>query len=438
LLDGGAPLYARSRVRIRDLSPTRRAQLAVLYRFPRGLVYARFSNLPDVSLATVIAKPSSTGALYVRLSYGAHRARPRVQRTLWHENPKAPVAPPVTPGLVATPQPYTPPVNPATCGVSSVGATCDSYFDGLWHLEGPGWTGGDGALSVPLPDGREAWLFGDTFLGTISSNGTRPLDSPMVHNSIVVQRDQHLETISGPGDTAVVPDEGTDRWYWPGDGVVEGSHLRVIMQEFERTGPGSFDFAFVDSAVASFSLPDFDYEGLTPLAHADDSIWGNWMLDDGAWTYIYGYRDDPDTPPLVARAPRGQIQAAWQYFDGSGWSTVPEDAAPFASGVPNQYAVVPADDGYSLISMGPGLSPNVYRRFASSPTGPFGTPRLLYTAPANPDVLVYGAVAHPEHAENAGLLVSYSVNAAQPEALYTHPEYYRPRFIRVPYAALGR
>jgi hypothetical protein len=106
--------------------------------------------------------------------------------------------------------------------------------------------------------------------------------------------------------------------------------------------------------------------------------------------------------------------------------------------VPNQYAVVPADDGYSLISMGPGLSPNVYRRFASSPTGPFGTPRLLYTAPANPDVLVYGAVAHPEHAENAGLLVSYSVNAAQPEALYTHPEYYRPRFIRVPYAALGR
>src|SRR5207244_1521048 len=33
---------------------------------------------------------------------------------------------------------------------------------------GEGWTGADGTYSVPLPDGRTAWLFSDTFLGPVN------------------------------------------------------------------------------------------------------------------------------------------------------------------------------------------------------------------------------------------------------------------------------
>ena len=51
----------------------------------------------------------------------------------------------------------------------------DQAYDDFFQRAGPGWTGGDGTYSVGLPDGRTAWSFGDTFLGTIAPDGSRPL-----------------------------------------------------------------------------------------------------------------------------------------------------------------------------------------------------------------------------------------------------------------------
>ena len=31
------------------------------------------------------------------------------------------------------------------------------------------WTGGDATYSVPLPDGRVLWMFGDSFIGTVAT-----------------------------------------------------------------------------------------------------------------------------------------------------------------------------------------------------------------------------------------------------------------------------
>ncbi len=52
-------------------------------------------------------------------------------------------------------------------------ATPDEALDRFWAPRGPGWTGGDGGWSVPLPDGRVLWLFGDSFLGRVAL-ATRP------------------------------------------------------------------------------------------------------------------------------------------------------------------------------------------------------------------------------------------------------------------------
>src|SRR3954452_23517054 len=54
-------------------------------------------------------------------------------------------------------------------------------------MNGSGWTGGDAALSVVLPNGDTAWLWGDTFLGGVDRQGRRDPAATMVHNSIVVQ-----------------------------------------------------------------------------------------------------------------------------------------------------------------------------------------------------------------------------------------------------------
>src|SRR6266516_1564947 len=56
------------------------------------------------------------------------------------------------------------------------------------------WTGADSTYSVRLPGGSEAWLFSDTFLGTVNADGSRPPvieeggTTPFVNNSFVVQR----------------------------------------------------------------------------------------------------------------------------------------------------------------------------------------------------------------------------------------------------------
>ena len=44
-----------------------------------------------------------------------------------------------------------------------------TYFDSLFTMYGNGFTGGDGIYSVELPDGRNVWIIGDTFLGTVSN-----------------------------------------------------------------------------------------------------------------------------------------------------------------------------------------------------------------------------------------------------------------------------
>jgi hypothetical protein len=429
VLAGRRPLYPRSRVEITRLRPSRRAQLVVLYRSSIDLVYARFSGLKRTARAVVVAKPTARGSLYIRLEYSKHTVRPAVQKRI--------AAPPAAPPPIQSPPGTIAPNQALPCGTSAVGVTCDAYFDALWRPTGPGWAGGDVAMSVPLPDGRDAWLFGDTFIGTILPDGTRSPDTRLLRNSLVVQSGDQLTTITGPGTTSVIPEPAPERWYWPADGIVEGNELRVFVHQFERSGYGAWEYHYMNAAIASFSLPGLIYQGLHPVPESDDVGWGTWLMSDGGYTYIYGYPVADGATPVVARAAHDDLDGDWEYFDGSGWSTSPDDLAAIASGVPIQYAVVPVDGGYAMISTGTALSPELFTRFSASPTGPFGAAKLLYTAPVTDEIFAYNAVAHPEHVEGGRLLVSYCVNALEWGDLFTNPDYYRPRFVRVPVEALS-
>ena len=87
-----------------------------------------------------------------------------------------------------------------------------------------GWQGADAAYSIPLPDGRDVWIFGDTLYGAqrvVSGNDPR-----MVHNSLgistcsdgqwklryILRHDAKGQPLSffSPADHA--------HWYWAHDG----------------------------------------------------------------------------------------------------------------------------------------------------------------------------------------------------------------------------
>jgi hypothetical protein len=178
------------------------------------------------------------------------------------------------------------------------------------------WTGADGTSSVPLPDGRVAWLFADTYLGAVNPDLSRPASSPMVHNTLVVQDGAQLTDTRYGGTAAqsqslVGPTSG-DEWYWPNDGTVGGGQLLVLFNRYTRTGSGPLDFQLAGTALASFSLPALGLVELRQLPLGGQIGWGSALLDDGAYTYIYGTEATQDLRfAHVARVPLGALGGAW-------------------------------------------------------------------------------------------------------------------------------
>ncbi|HYD16659.1 MAG TPA: hypothetical protein VEB03_01505 [Candidatus Nanoarchaeia archaeon] len=89
----------------------------------------------------------------------------------------------------------------------------------------PPWLGSDIASSIPLPDGRNVWLFGDTLYGDKRVvNGDDP---QMVNNSIAVSTCKKGKwdiryTIRRAPDGNFVSffrPQHANTWYWPLDGL---------------------------------------------------------------------------------------------------------------------------------------------------------------------------------------------------------------------------
>jgi len=124
---------------------------------------------------------------------------------------------------------------------------------------GDQWSGGDNTASVPLPDGRVAWLFSDTYLGRVNADHTRPRDAAFVNNTIVVEQGaaavRTLHGAAGGRPAALLPPPAAGQYYWAQDGVVEGRSLRVFYNRYRRDGTGLWDFTLIGSALATFDLP---------------------------------------------------------------------------------------------------------------------------------------------------------------------------------------
>jgi len=310
------------------------------------------------------------------------------------------------------------------------------------------WTGADTTNSVPLPDGRDVWIFSDTFLGEVNPDYTRS-DPSFIHNSFVVQspagaleatlHDGHYphaaSLIEAPDEVEGDPPIGT-HWYWVGDGTVDGGALRVFALEFEKFGPGGFDFRWIGTSVASFSLPKLRLVSLTPVTSSNNVEYGSGLLEDGGYVYIYGTEDlGSDKYMHVARAPAGGLLGPWEYFTGTGWSSDPSQSLRLLHGVANEYSVTRIGDAYVLITNDTNVafSRDIYAYISCSPTGPWIGPTKLYTEPDYPftNVITYNAHAHPEFTANGELLVSYNVNSLAFQDLMSDVHIYRPRFIRV-------
>lgn len=310
------------------------------------------------------------------------------------------------------------------------------------------WTGGDSTYTLPLKGGRTGWFFSDTFLGSVNPDGSRPTGSPFVNNSVVVQTNKGLSTVTGgtPEEPAgIIPPEPDGRWYWIGDPAT-GPHktVQVPLLQFERTGTGSFDFQWVANRLATLDGDSLQLESIVDLPSETGVNWGSWTLEQGRHTYIYGVADpDGVRSSYVARTSgRDGLAGEWSFWNGQDWVPNEADAVPVVPYVANEFSVAKYRDGYLLITQDTSeqFSTKIVARTSCSPVGPFSEPTELYRTPetglggsyGDADVFTYNAHEHPNLRKGNRLLVTYNVNTFDNVGdVYDDASIYRPRFIDV-------
>ncbi|MDX8031409.1 DUF5005 domain-containing protein [Lentzea sp. BCCO 10_0856] len=309
----------------------------------------------------------------------------------------------------------------------------------LWNAygdQGGHWTGGDRTASVPLPDGRTAWLFSDTFLGTVNPDHSRPANSPMPRNTLVVQNANGSLGTTLHGGTpeaprALVEQSGSSLIHWVGDGVVEGGSLRVLYNLYESTGPGGLDVRLAGTSLATFSLPGLQLTELRRLSVGATTAWGSEILVEGGHTYIYGSENNN---VRVARSANG-VGGAWEYWTGSGWSSDELTSTAVLNGVGTAFSVTKVGQEYALVTVDATntFSSTVMGYAATGLTGPFTRPRVLYQAPevgsGGKQIIVYDATVHQQYSSGSTLLFSYNVNSLNASDNYADARIYRPRFV---------
>src|SRR6266540_4222418 len=289
--------------------------------------------------------------------------------------------------IIATAIPGTPPAAAALPAGGMSAAALNTLFNAYGNTSGR-WSGADSTASVLLPDGRAAWLFSDTFLGTVNADFSRPTTSPFINNSIVVQDGTslvatlHGGTVSAPESLVRATQAG--EFYWVGDGTVDGGALRVLYNRYRRTGVGSLDVALAGTALVTFDLPGLTLRGITELPLGTTVGWGSAMLEDGGYTYVYGTEGTADGMKFahLARVPAGGLAGPWQFWTGSGWSTTESASARLMSGVGTSFGIQKVNGQYVVVTQETGLifHPGFVAYTAATPTGPFTGPVQRLTA----------------------------------------------------------
>ena len=311
-----------------------------------------------------------------------------------------------------------------------------------------GWNGGDGVLTVGLPNGDVLWTFNDSFYGTVKASDRSRQSCNFPRNSIMVQRAQdgvlgeteqdlvwladyvnwtrpsadryfhartHLRHPEGNKTLAEIHagDIDEDKVYWSGDGVICDGKLQMVWIAVE-----SAELRNLGTALATYSLdgtvpqgyyldtlPDYlpkqgNYlyrESVTHGVNQNVVSYGSTICDeaDDGHLYLYGVNG---FDVLVARTATRSLYSEWQYYvrqtDGR-WTwqdrypTEDEMARSNIMATGDYGCHLPwvfrKDDWYYMTSQAPVFSTDVFIYRSRTPYGPFTDRRLLFRLPDHLD-----------------------------------------------------
>jgi hypothetical protein len=320
-----------------------------------------------------------------------------------------------------------------------------------------GWTGGDGAYSVALDDGRILWLFGDSFVGRVQDG--RRMDSQLIHNSAAIQTGAELSTATlrfvypslpdGRPLPFLQPPDGLG-WFWPYHGVRTPNGLFLFLLQIEPAeGPAAFGFRLVSTWLGKIENPDEAPERWRmtrqkiPWAHGQRLFGSSVLLREG-YCYVYGTVDTAAggwvrKHMIVARAPAERLEDfnSWRFFADGAWTADADRAGTICDDAAGEFSVSyqPALGRYVMVYTEGGLSENIALRFSPQPQGPWGPAVRFFRCPEagwDPKIFCYAGKGHPEAVSaRQDLIVTYVANSTDLDLLESDARLYRPRFLKI-------
>jgi len=318
-----------------------------------------------------------------------------------------------------------------------------------------GWTSGDGALSVPLSDGRVLWLFGDSHIDDFDPKTKTTPCLFQVRNAGLIQDKNNLgsaQTLiaSGPGSRTWVRNlTNSDEGFWPVCGFQGGNSVYVYLAALEKTGKGGmWGFKAREHAYwAKLVFPELRAISYLPLPDFNGISFGQGFVKETENMFAFGMKRHGITSDVyVARFKAAAPENSWTFWDGQQWNANVTNASPIAHGTSTSVHICKVKDMFVLtttaFSVACDQGKEIYMATSSGPTGPFSPLKKIYKLD---DVyeghypFFYFAVTHPEFInEKNEILVTYSINGYEPcvsscvngRAI---PDHYRPKAIRVPF-----
>lgn len=312
-----------------------------------------------------------------------------------------------------------------------------------------GWNGGDGVLTVGLPDGSVFWTFNDSFYGSVNAADRSRGDCNFPRNSVMLQKATdgvlgeteddliwladyvnwtdpsaeryfhsrtHLRHPDGEKtvDEILAGDIDQDRVYWSGDGTIYDGKLQMMWmgtasKELRALGTSLATYRLDGTIPEGYYLDDIpDYlpkkgnylyrEKVTHQINDNAVSYGSTLCEaDDGHTYLYGTNG---YGVLVARTATHDLYSKWQYYvrPEEGSDFVWQDEYPTKEQMErsqimennhqcNMPWVFKDGDYYYMTAQGPYFAREVYIYRSKTPYGPFGEKRLLFVLPGQLDKL---------------------------------------------------
>ncbi|HEX4147420.1 MAG TPA: DUF4185 domain-containing protein, partial [Pirellulales bacterium] len=320
-------------------------------------------------------------------------------------------------------------------------------------VQSSGWTGADGAYSIPISPKTALWIFDDTWIGRVENGrraGARMINNTFAWQSLAADREPLRFFWQQQGDQpqAVLRPAEADSWYWPGDGAVVGERLYLLAKRVRKRDAGEPGFQFDWYANDLLEIANYTDEPTAwrwrrialPFGKDAPQL-SSACLAEGGFFYIYGLFPAArlarlSRPLAVARVAQNELAASnpptWEFWSqqeqGGSWSASHERLATLFHDAAPEMTVnrVPGINGLVATYTSLGMSREIRLRVASRPEGPWSAAVLAYRCPEDsPKLLIYAAKAHPEQIATPGeLVITYCCNTGSLAEHMSRPDIY--------------